>query len=224
MKSVQSLSLASVSFGSDTQQRQSSLREKNVPITSSSTGSVLEKREEICELELALTLLSNTNRTVQSQNWDQHRGKGWSWDKEPARRCLGFLPLLPLGKMKGVMEINHAWKSLHPGSWTRVRHPEAPSGRAASLDAAQAQQGQSHFIVPGSLGIWTIACFAEVLYHITSFWTKSSNFGTGLGIPDSQHALAFSQSNQRKQDFKEISSPWWAWRTFIQSCHWPEWH
>lgn len=52
-KLVQSLSLASVSFGSDTEQR-SSLTEQECTNTLSSTRSALEKCKETCKLELAL--------------------------------------------------------------------------------------------------------------------------------------------------------------------------
>lgn len=49
---------------------------------------------------------------------------------------------------------------------------------------------------------------SNYIFRMKRHLLKSSNFGTGLDIPDSQYALAFSQSNQRKQDFKEISSSW----------------
>lgn len=89
---------------------------------------------------------------------------------------MGFLPRLPLGKMKGVMEINHPWKSLHPGSWTHVWHiltlpqeelPAWTAGLSTGKGGSRATAILSLLAVcwfrqlPVLLKFWTIALLSE---------------------------------------------------------------
>lgn len=116
------------------------------------------------------------NATVLPQCW----GKGWSWDKEPVWRCLDFLPLLPLGRIEGVMEVNHTSKkaSTHPAELSIWHILTTPSGRASAArlacwDSSTCKVGSRatgilSFLaacwfrqLPGFLESWTVSVLSE---------------------------------------------------------------
>lgn len=112
---------------------------------------------------------------------------------------------------------------------SRVTHPDPPSGRAASLGCwtpAQAREAagpQPFYRSWQSLGLDN--CLLGLNYGLYHFFlNKKQKLWDWAGYSWLTICLAFSHSNQRKQDFKGISSSWWAWRAFTQRCYWPEWH
>lgn len=110
---------------------------------------------------------------------------------------MDFLPLLSLGKMKGVMNVNHASKEPPPSqqSWVsdtscpllQEQHQLPACSAGTRAQAKQAAGPQSFYHSRQSVDLDN--CLFCLSLRQSLFWTKGNGSGTGLDIPQTPNML-----------------------------------
>lgn len=197
-RSVQRLSLAAVSFGSDAEQRLSSPKEQGFTNTVHSPGNALENiRRSVKQSWLIFSAM--WSKLCYPKNWDQCWEKGWSCEKEPVWSCLDFQPIQPHGRMKGAMKVNHASKEPPPSqpnlaSDTSWPLPQNSTSCQPGLLGLRHRQSRHQGHILSLLAVWWLRQLSVLLKSQTAavlnkrkwLWELAGN------SPDSQYTLTFS--------------------------------